>query len=228
MPSSAFTILLLFTALATAAALAGVLLSGLPEFSRKVIPFSGAILVLISVFGILPELAEWFGAWNAIALIAVGVGAIYLIDRFVHPVCPTCSHTHDHDHCSTRLHGFATPIIAATLIHSLFDGWALVAGSEAMMRALSYGVMLHKLPEGLACGVILRAAIRSRTRAIAWAAGTQALMLVGGALEPLSAAWLGNTWMLVLLALGGGMFLYLGVHAVHGEWKRRVSASART
>ena len=25
----------------------------------------------------------------------------------------------------------------------------------------------------------------------------------------------------VLLALGGGTFLYLGFHAVHGEWKRR-------
>ncbi len=220
-------LLLLFTVLATASALAGVLLSSMPDFSRKVIPFSGAILILISVFGILPELAGWFGAWNAAGLIGMGVAAIFAVDRYVYPVCPTCSHSHDHDHCSTRLHGFATPIITATMIHSLFDGWALVAGSASIMPALSYGVMLHKLPEGLACGVILRAAIRSRSRAVTWAIGTQMLMLIGGALEPLSVAYLGNTWMLVLLALGGGMFLYLGFHAVHGEWKRRVAASAR-
>jgi zinc transporter ZupT len=224
---SPFAVLLFFTALAVASAVAGVLLSSMPEFSRKVIPFSGAILILISVFGILPELTEWFGGWNGAALMASGVGAIFLVDRFVYPVCPTCAHSHDHDHCSTRLHGFATPIIAATLIHSLFDGWALVAGSQSMMRALSLGVMLHKLPEGLACGVILRAALRSRRRAVLWATGAQLIMLVGGALEPLSITYFGNTSMLVLLALGGGMFLYLGLHAIHGEWKRRVAASAR-
>jgi hypothetical protein len=27
------------------------------------------------------------------------------------------------------------------------------------------------------------------------------------------------------VALGGGMFLYLGSHAVHAEWKRRTSSA---
>ena len=47
----------------------------------------------------------------------------------------------------------------AALLHSVFDGWSIVAGDEG--GVLSTGVLLHKLPESLASGVILRAALRS-------------------------------------------------------------------
>ena len=63
-----------------------------------------------------------------------GFALLAVIDRFVYPVCPTCSHTHDHDHCAMRLHGFAPPLIIATLIHSFFDGWALAAAQIASRR----------------------------------------------------------------------------------------------
>lgn len=211
-----------------AGAVAGVFTSGVPDVSRRVVPLSGAVLLLISLLLVLPELVESFGWQTGPALMLAGVAAIWAIDRFVYPVCPACSHNHDHDACSTRLHGFATPLIVAALLHSLFDGWVLVAGHEreAVGGAIAAGVLIHKIPESFAYGVILRAASRSRGTALAWALGAQAATPIGAVLAALLAPALGSAWIGVLLALGGGMFVYLGFHAVHGEWKRRYSVAS--
>jgi zinc transporter ZupT len=218
-------ILLILSLCALAAfvgAVAGVWLTGLPDVSRRMIPFSGAVLAAIALFWILPELAATFGWAGGSVLMLLGVGVIAGIDRFVYPVCPACSHTHDHSHCSTRLHGFASPLIIAALLHSLFDGWAFATGySDTASHALSFGVAIHKIPEGIALGVILRAALKGRAQAIAWAAVIQMVTVLGGALQLTAAPWLGRQWIAVLLAVGGGMLLYLGGHAMHGEWKRR-------
>jgi zinc transporter ZupT len=153
---------------------------------------------------------------------------LFTIDRYLYPVCPACAPSHGHDACSTRLHGFAGPLIFAALLHSTFDGWALAAGLDASERglgsALSLGVALHKLPEGIAFGVILRAAMKSKTKAFWVAAITQGSMLIGGWLERWSSAYIGVRAVSALLALGGGTFLYLGYHAVHSEWRRRTAA----
>ena len=45
-------------------------------------------------------------------------------DRYICTVCPACSHSHDHDSCSTRLHGFA-PMLIASGLHSFLNGWML-------------------------------------------------------------------------------------------------------
>lgn len=217
-------ILALLAAISFAGAVAGIWFSSLPEVSRKTIPFSGAVLVAIALFWILPELSQTFGWPAGAALMLLGVGIIAAIDRFIYPVCPACSHTHDHDHCSTRLHGFASPLIFAALLHSLFDGWAFAAGyGDAQTHALSIGVAIHKIPEGLALGVILRAALKHRRNAVLWSGLIQLVTLAGGLIELGAAPILGRQWITGLLALGGGMFLYLGGHAMHGEWKRRMA-----
>lgn len=207
-------------------AAAGVYLSGFRDVSRRIVPVSGAVLLIISLVLVLPELIVSFGWAAGPVLMFAGVAAIWFIDRFVYPVCPACSATHDHNRCSTRLHGFATPLIVAALLHSVFDGWVMVAGDarESIGSALAAGVLLHKIPESFAYGVILRAALRSRQLALLWALVAQAATVVGAVLSLSLAATLGSAWIGVLLALGGGMFLYLGFHAVHGEWKRRSAA----
>lgn len=221
-------ILLLLTVLAVATAIAGAWVTSLPAVSRRVVPFSGAVLVLIALGWIWPELAASFGWPEAAAILAAGIAVVWVIDRYLYPVCPTCAHTHDHEGCSTRLHGFASPLVFAVAVHSLFDGWALVAGSAALGRALTIAVAVHKIPEALAASVILRAALRSRRAAIAWAAATQMMMLVGGLLERAAAPRLSPSWFAGVLALAGGTFLYLGAHAMHGEWKRRTAAQPTT
>jgi zinc transporter ZupT len=209
-------------------AAAGVWLATVPEITRRMVPVCGAILLLLSLFWVMPELAESLGWRTGPALLFAGFLLLWIVDRYVHPVCPSCAHNHDHDSCSTRLHGFATPLLAAALIHSLFDGWTLAAGTEMMPSgsALALGVVIHKIPESLAFGVILRAALRSPRTSLIWAVAVQAAMLPGALLAVTLAPVIGSQWMTVLLALGGGTFLYLGFHAVHGEWRRRVASRA--
>jgi zinc transporter ZupT len=228
LPPEFTSILLVSSAFSMVGAAAGVWLATVPEITRRMVPVCGAILLLLSLFWVLPELAETLGWGAGPALLFTGFGLLWIIDRYIHPVCPACSHNHDHDSCSTRLHGFATPLLAAALIHSLFDGWTLAAGSELVHSgsALVLSVVIHKIPESLAFGVILRAALRSRSTALTWAVGVQAAMIPGALLAVVLAPVIGSRWMSVLLALGGGTFLYLGFHAVHGEWRRRVASRA--
>jgi zinc transporter ZupT len=216
-------VLLVFALAALGISYTGVVISGVPEISRKVVPFSGVMLLLVSFLWILPELAEDFGWLAGLALMLVGFVLLWGVDKNVYPVCPSCSHTHDHDSCVTRLHGFAGPLIAATMVHSLFDGWALAAAHEAGRQGIWAGVLVHKIPECLAFGIILRAAMRSRRNALIAATTVQAATLLGAALESVLAPHIGPFWIHVLLAVAGGTFLYLGFHAVHAEWKRRTA-----
>jgi zinc transporter ZupT len=220
-----FTSLVLFAFAALAASYAGVAISGVPGLSRKMVPFSGALLLLVSLVWVLPEMAEDLGWAPAFALMLAGFTVLWVIDKHVYPVCPSCSHTHDHDTCDTRLHGFAGPLLAAAVVHSMFDGWALAGAHAEGQQGIWAGVLVHKLPESLAFGMILRAAMKSRWNAIVSATLVQAATIAGAALEMSLAPYIGPYWLHALLAMTGGTFLYLGFHAVHGEWKRRVEAS---
>ena len=230
MTSTLPSILLLSSSLAMAGAATGVWMSGIPDIARRIVPVSGAVLLLLSLFWVMPELGALLGWPLGPALMLAGFAGLFLIDRYVYPVCPTCSHTHDHDSCSTRLHGFAAPLIAAALIHSIFDGWALAAGQAGdlpgVQSAMAAGIVIHKVPESIAYGVILRAALQRPGMALVWALVAQAATLLGAVLAFVMAPRIGSAWIAVLLALGGGTFLYLGFHAVHGEWKRRLVARA--
>lgn len=223
MISNPTTALVLFALIALAASYAGIAISSMPGMARRVVPYSGAIMLLVSLVWVLPELAEDFGWFAGLSYMLLGFGLLWFIDRNVYPVCPTCSHTHDHDSCSTRLHGFAGPLLAATAIHSLFDGWSLAAAHAEGRGAIWAGVLVHKIPESLAFGIILRAALKSRRNAVVAAIGVQVAMLLGAELESISAPVMGRYWIHVLLAVAGGTFLYLGFHAVHGEWRRRLA-----
>lgn len=217
------------TAAVVAGSGVGVWLGGRGRQTR-IVPFSGGVLAGIALFWVLPELAGRFGWLAGAGWLAGGFAVLLLVDRHVYPVCPTCSHTHDHDECETRLHGFATPLILAAALHSFFDGLGLAASLDAGMgelgRAVFWGISLHKIPEGLALGVFLRASLRSWQMAMIGCAATQAPMIAGGALEALVAPRFGSAWLVTLLALAGGSFLFLGFHAVHGEWKRRGAVPA--
>lgn len=213
---------------AVLSAAAGVWLESLHGWSRRLVPFAGGVLMGVAVFWVLPELADFFHWPGAVAWIASGAFALYLVDRFVYPVCPACAPAHDHDHCATRLHGFAMPLLAAAALHSGLDGWMVMTGSEhsGFGAALGLGIAFHKIPEGLALGLIARAALSSKWAALGWCTAAQAATLLGAAIEPVFASHLGSNGLHILLALAGGSFLYLGGHAVHGEVRRSGAAPA--
>ena len=206
-------------------AFAGIRLAEIPSVSRRLLPFSGGVLLGIALFWILPEIAGrdgWLGA--SVGLIA-GFLVLWLTDRYLYPVCPTCSHTHQHEDCTQSLHGFAAPLLIAAGLHSFFDGWSLAVseqkGFESLKIAFLVGIGIHKLPEGLALGALLIAALGTQWRALLGAAAAQSMMLAGGALGMLLADRLSAAWTVAFLSVAAGAFVYLGYHAVDSEYQQR-------
>ncbi|HLY19842.1 MAG TPA: ZIP family metal transporter [Bryobacteraceae bacterium] len=193
--------------------------------TRLVVPFSAGVLLGVVLFGLLPELIPEIG-WPLTALFfAGGYGVLFGINRYVAPVCPTCSHDHDHHACNTALHGFAGPLIGASILHSFFDGWSVAtaqsASHQGIRLAVALAVALHKIPEGMALGAMVRAAVGSRFTALFWSVLCESATLLGGVLGLAIAPRLGSAWIAYPLALAAGWLFYLGAHAVHEEWKRR-------
>ncbi len=203
-------------------------LTSLHKWSRGLVPFSGGVLMGVALFWVLPEMADFLNWFSALAWIAAGIAALFLVDRFVYPVCPSCSDPHGHDDCASTLHGFAPPLLLAAAIHSALDGWSLSAAhnTQHLGNAFVLAIAVHKVPEGLALGVIGRAAMDSRRAALGWCALAESATLLGAALEIVLAPHLGPGVLHVLLAIAGGTFLYLGGHAIHGEFQRRGGTTA--
>jgi zinc transporter ZupT len=223
---------LLATFVGVAGAVLGLWLTGLRRRVRVVVPFSAGVLLGVALFGLLPELAEDVGWLVSGGLFAGGYGLLIAINRFAYPVGAACAHDHDHDHdaSATELHGFAGPLIAAAALHSFLDGWSIAAVQSAaplgLRVAVPLAVTLHKLPEGIALGGILRASISRRSTAMGWCALAEGATLAGGALALAMAPHLGSRWTTYPLGITAGWLFYLGYHAVHEEWKRRGAAPA--
>ena len=220
-----YPILLALLLVTLLGALAGIKLAAIPSTSRQVVPFSGGMLVGIALFWILPEIAAQYSWILACAGLAAGFGMLLLVDRYVHPVCPTCSHTHDPGGGSLKLHGFAGPLLLASGVHSFFDGWSLAISQQDGLGQIGLafltGIAFHKVPEGLALGAMLVAAFGSSTKALVGAAAAQSMMLIGGFLAVVLAPRLDATWTGGLLSLAAGAFVYLGYHAIDTEYQQR-------
>jgi zinc transporter ZupT len=148
------------------------------------VPFAGGLLVGVSVFGLFPELVSEIGWGKGLLLFAAGYLVLLGINHYVIPICPSCAHDHDHETCATVLHGFAGPLVLAAAVHSSLDGWSIVtaqfAGPLGVRLALPMAVVLHKIPEGIALGAILCAAVVSRRVALAWCLLAEGVTLAGG------------------------------------------------
>jgi zinc transporter ZupT len=211
--------------IAIASATLGLWLGAVRGRARVVVPFSAGVLLGVALFGLFPEMALELG-WPASALLfAAGYSLLFGINRYAYPVCPSCSHDHDHVACTTVLHGFAAPLVAATAVHAFLDGWSMatvqaVSGMDVRVT-VPLAVGLHKIPEGMALGAILWASMRSRPAALGWCVAAESCTVVGGAVGLALAPKIGTGWILYPLAIAGGCFFFLGFHAIHEEWKRR-------
>jgi zinc and cadmium transporter len=214
---------ILATVVAIAAAAAGVELLAHARHTRVLIPLSGGLLIGVALFGLIPELVLDMGWLRGIVFVAVGYLLLHVLDRFAFPVCPGCAHGHSHEGCAEALHGFAAPLLIAIAIHAWVDGWGLVtvernAHTLGTGAAVSAALLLHKIPEGLALGTMLRASVQSEWTALALCAVVELSTIAGGG----AGLWLTPAgWVSYPLAIAGGTFLFLGVHAVDSDWKRR-------
>jgi zinc transporter ZupT len=123
-----------------------------------------------------------------------------------------------------ELHGFAVPLVAAAALHSFLDGWSIATVQLAvplgLRVAVPLAIALHKLPEGIALGGILRASVRLRSAALLGAVVAEGATLAGGALGLMVGPRLGSIWITYPLGFAAGWIFYLGYHAAHEEWKR--------
>ena len=224
-----FASVLLVFALAVAGAVIGTRLAEVPKISRKVLAASGILLIAISLFWVIPEVAGQSGWLVALLWVAAGFVALWIIDHFVYPICPACSHTHHHDECSSPLHGFAAPLLMGISVHSFLDGWGLAISehsSDFVRLVFLLGIGLHKLPEGLALGALVRASLTSHWKSLLACIAAEAMTIVGGAAGLGIAAHIRSSWVGIVLAAAAGTFIYLGYHAVEGELHRRGSQSS--
>jgi zinc and cadmium transporter len=213
---------LLITLFAFAGVFAGVYLGTSRHLSPQVVAVGGGLLFGTSLFWVFPEMVGSAGWLYAILLLALGVSLLWLVDTFVFSICPSCSHTHDHHDChKPPLHGFAAPLLAATAIHSLLDGWSvrLLAGDSIASWAVPVGLALHKIPEGLAIGLISRKSMSSAWKAAVAALLVESFTLLGAWIEPAAnragALRFGPFWTTSVLGLVAGSFLFLGYHTIH-------------
>lgn len=215
----------LATLVGLAGAVVGLWLTGARRRARLVVPFSAGVLVGVAIFFLLPELIKETGWGAAFLLFAAGYLVLFVVNRYFYAVCPSCSADHDHSACDSTLHGFAAPLVTAAAIHSFLDGWGVGTAAEAHDLGIRLGVPIavavHKIPEGLALGSMLRASVHSRWATFGWCVLGQGTTLVGGAVGLLLAPALGHGWIIYPLGVAGGCFFYLGFHAIHQEWKRR-------
>lgn len=185
------------------------------------IPVSGGLLLGVAAFGLIPEVALEMGWPRSLCVVAIGFMLLMLLDRFAFRVCPACAHDHDHHSCVKALHGFVAPLVAAIAIHAFVDGWGLVTVQVAgpqFAGSVAAAIVLHKIPEGLALGTMLRAATTRPGSAFLWCLAAETPTLLGG----LTGGWITPaTWVHYPLAIAAGTFLFLGLHAVHGDWKQR-------
>jgi zinc transporter ZupT len=200
---------LLAALIAMGSAWAGIVLSARERSFRLLVPLSGAFLVAIAVFGLIPELAAEIGWVRDLALVAAGFVTLAAIDRFVFSICPSDEHG--------GAQAFAASLLIATGIHAFVDGWGMVAAQEAAPRtgvAVALAIFLHKVPEGLALGTILRRSFGEAGRALLWCGVVEVATVPGG----LVALWIGEqTWTSYPLAVVSGALLFLGLHAA---WSR--------
>lgn len=199
--------------LALAGVAVGIRLAEIPAATDRIVPFSGGLLIGIALFWVFPEVAELYGWLSGIFGALGGFALLWGINRFVHPV-------HDHD-----FQGFAPPLVAAASVHSFFDGWSLAIAQQQSSGGLKVAVMLgigiHKIPEGLALGVLLLKATGSVWRSAANAIAIQSCMGVGALAAIFLAAHLAANWSSLLLASAAGVFVYLGYHAIEGQLHHR-------
>jgi zinc transporter ZupT len=205
----------LLTLLALVGVWAGVFLGrDTARVSEHLAAAGGGLLFGIALFWLVPEIGQTSG-WVAAVFFASGVAAaLTLLDRIL-----------THTGHSAR-HGVVWPLLVATAIHSVLDGWSVrLLGFQPLDNmAVALGLALHKIPEGAAVGWIAHRAMESPRRAFVASAAAELFTLAGAFAEPTlnatGSSRFGVWWTPAVLSVIAGAFFFLSVHAIAPAWKR--------
>lgn len=212
MPPAATAILLL-SLLSVLTTLVGVLLAAaISENARAIaagIGFSTGIMILVSIFELVPESHHTLGT-TATGL-AVGLGAVLLLTaNFVLP------HTHlvrEHGLTDTRLVRSVTLVVGGLILHDVPEGFAMAnayLASPSLGLLVGLAIALHNLPEELAMAVPAMA-LRSR-RFLLQAAFLSALAEPLGAVLGLIAVAADPSLNAYFMAFAAGAMIFVSIH----------------
>jgi zinc transporter ZupT len=222
-------ILIAFWCLTTLIAFFSVLSAEYAPLQHRLLPWTGGLLLGIGLFWILPEMAEDRGWWPAFAGVSGILILLGLIDRYLYPICPFCAasvHAHHHAHgaAGSCRHAIKLgwPLLILGCIHMFFDGWTIalshVPSVSSLGTALSWGAIVHNIPESVAIGVVAARLTLSQKRALLAVALLQTLMAAGGVLA--LAAGSAGSRLPELSAMPACAFLLLfGFLALEEEWR---------
>jgi zinc and cadmium transporter len=209
----------LLTLLASVGVAIGVLLGRSRILSAHLGAAGSGLLCGIALFWLLPETAQISG-WTAALGLTAGFGlALALLDHFLI------------DEGWANHENIVKPLLVATAIHSFLDGWSVRATAVNALTAVAVpiGLALHKVPEGLALGWVVRQALQSTNKALLAAIAVEFLTLAGAFFEPRADQTgienFGSWWIAAVLAVIGGSFLFLAFHTVIPE-RRRIGVMA--
>jgi zinc transporter ZupT len=222
------TIFFLICALTSVIAFASVLWASHSLLHRHALPWTAGALLGISIFWILPEMAQDRG-WIATLTGVSGVLLLLaLIDRYVYPICPFCAvgaHADESGHGDVSCRHAVTvgwPLLVFACVHVFFDGWTIAlsatASHSSAAEALSWAVTIHKIPESVAIGVLTARLASSRKTAIAAVFLIQAVMTAGGVFSVLAGRF-EPSWAQMSAVPACAFLLLFGWLVLRQEWQ---------
>ncbi len=143
-------------------AVLGMLLKGLKNFQVKfLLTFSGAYLLSIGVFHLLPEIYEFHD--HSIGLWIMGGFFIQLV---LEVFSKGIEHGHSHVEWFQK-RGIPITIIASLFIHALLESLPVGAHHEELSRdALLWGIVIHKLPVSLILYTMLAEVLQRQSKVL--------------------------------------------------------------
>lgn len=219
---------LAFCCLTTVIAVASLLWVGDSSLQRRALPWTAGVLLGISIFWVLPEVAEDRGWATTLACVSGILLLLGCIDRYVCPICPYCVADMQSAEAGPAVTScrhaakLGWPLLLFGCVHSFFDGWAIALTQAAshpnFAAAVSWGAAVHKLPESVAIGVLVARLTSSRKMALGAVFVIQGAMTVGGVLSVLAGNR--NARWAELSAMPACAFLLLfGLLTLHQEWR---------
>lgn len=105
------------------------------NYSRLLLPFSGAFLLALTLFDLLPEVYEHLEAKQTGLFIMCGILMQIVLEFF--------SKGAEHGHVHIHVHGKAFPwaLFLSLCIHSFMEGFSIHQHNDMV-----YGILVHKIP----------------------------------------------------------------------------------
>ena len=198
----------------------GIYATGMKRVHPKVAAITSGVFCGVALVWMLPEMGQISG-WPY-AGVAVGgcLGLLFLVDRFAFPICPCCTHGHleaPEGAASSRL---LLPLAVGICLHNFLDGWSTQLASATAGRlgiGLLTGNLVHKGPESVVFGLLLRSATADSRKAVWLAALAGVFLTTGGVAQEYAASFHSAGLFMVSLSFAAAGFLFIGVHLFRAE-----------